>query len=299
MCYVGEGRFFSEIFKTHGPLKPTDQTLIESLSLLPEEKKILIASAGGIETFLLRSSTFCSHEGLICLTEDSPIIVDSINNQHSSASSTASTEPPVLTPEETMTTTTTAVGNQEKTVSSSSSLTSGSSPRDSPHYSPQPQKKTTTTTTAAADKPEKTGKKTKSSKTSKNEKTNGNNGTATTVAVAGTSSRVDKIESNGISIKPVTESLDVPPKPGMIHHAVQTARLMMTEHWVMTDPIPTPENFKERYEMVMREKIDLRAKLEESEDRRFKLQRDHKREQEKMSKTIRQEAKEVRISTGK
>ena len=62
----------------------------------------------------------------------------------------------------------------------------------------------------------------------------------------------------------------------------------------MTDPVPFAESFKERYEMVMREKIDLRAKLEESEDRRFKMQKDYKREMEKLGKTIRQEAKEVR-----
>jgi E3 ubiquitin-protein ligase TTC3 len=60
----------------------------------------------------------------------------------------------------------------------------------------------------------------------------------------------------------------------------------------MTDPVPVSENFKERYEMVLREKIDLRAKLEESEDRRFKLQRDHKRELERQTKTVRHEARE-------
>ena len=73
----------------------------------------------------------------------------------------------------------------------------------------------------------------------------------------------------------------------------------MSEHWVMTDPIPLSENFKERYEMVLREKIDLRAKLEESEDRRFKMQRDHKRELEKMGKALRTEAREVREEGGR
>ena len=73
----------------------------------------------------------------------------------------------------------------------------------------------------------------------------------------------------------------------------------MSEQWVMTDPIPLSENFKERYEMVLREKIDLRAKLEEIEDRRFKMQRDHKREMEKMSKALRAEAKEVREKEGR
>ena len=71
----------------------------------------------------------------------------------------------------------------------------------------------------------------------------------------------------------------------------------MSDQWMMTDPIPLSENFKERYEMVLREKIDLRAKLEESEDRRYKMQKDHKREQEKMTKTIRAEAREVGVCT--
>lgn len=67
----------------------------------------------------------------------------------------------------------------------------------------------------------------------------------------------------------------------------------MRENSCMTDPLPITDSYKERYEMALREKIDLRAKLEESEDSRFKLQRDHKREQERMNKIIRQEAKQV------
>ena len=67
----------------------------------------------------------------------------------------------------------------------------------------------------------------------------------------------------------------------------------MSDRWVMTDPVPLSENFKERYEMVLREKIDLRAKLEESEDRRFKMQRDHKIELERLGETLRDEATQV------
>lgn len=253
-------RFFAEIFKTHGPLKPTDSTLSESLSLLPEEKKLLIAGAGGIETFLLQSPTFCSHEGLICLSEDSPLVAESVTHQPSSASSSEVAPLP----------------DQDR--SSSSSTASGISPRDTPTDSPHIQKK-------VVDKSVKPNKKNKA-KSFKN----GINGSRIPVVV-GSSSRVDKLE-NGVSLLPggVCKTSD---QSGPVHRAVQTDRVLMCNQWVMTDPIPSTENFKERYEMVLREKIDLRAKLEESEDRRFKMQRDHKRELERLSKTVRHEAKEV------
>ena len=268
-------RFFAEIFKTHGPLKPSDATLSESLSLLPEGKKQLISDAGGIETFLLQSSTFCSHEGLICLSEDSALVADSITHRSSSASS----EPPPLPLDERLA--------QDK--SSSSSTASGTSPRDTPTDSPHTQKKT-------VDKPVKTGKKnkTKASKTGSGTNNNSSSSSSgkTPVALAG-SSKVGKVE-NGATLLQASEAVfETTDRSGPVHRAVQTERVLVSEHWVMTDPIPVTENFKERYEMVLREKIDLRAKLEESEDHRFKLQRDHKREMEKLNKTVRHEAKEV------
>ena len=140
-------------------------------------------------------------------------------------------------------------------------------------------------------KPGKTGKKGKN-KSSKNGGTNGGNGK---VPIAlGNSSKVDRLGGSGSLLHET-----VPEAPGHsspVHRAVQTDRILVSERWVMTDPLPPVESFKERYESVLHEKIDLRAKLEESEDRRFKLQRDHKRELDRLNKTLRQEAKEVRQS---
>ena len=303
------GRFFAEIFKTHGPLKPSDPTLSESLSLLPEEKKMFIGEAGGIQTFLLRSPLFCFHEGLICLSEDSPVVADSITLQASSSSSTSISEPPPLLPtapdEET---------THEPDRSGSSSTTSGSSPRDTPTESPQVPKKTT------ADKPNRPTRDKKSTKTTNKNYSSGNEtanagppspsdntrvptGSAPQNSIAVGSSRVDKTEpTNGTISEPKSgdENNEVIYQgSSLVHRAIQTERVLMSEQWVMTDPIPLSENFKERYEMVLREKIDLRAKLEEIEDRRFKMQRDHKREMEKMSKALRAEAKEVREKEGR
>ena len=68
---------------------------------------------------------------------------------------------------------------------------------------------------------------------------------------------------------------------------------LVTEKWVMTDTIPPVENFKDRYENVLKEKKDLHSKLERSEDQKFKLQRDHKRELERVQKQCKAEIKEV------
>ncbi len=67
----------------------------------------------------------------------------------------------------------------------------------------------------------------------------------------------------------------------------------VTDRWVMTDQIPPVENFKDRYEIVLNEKADLQEKLERSEDQRFKMQRDHRRELEKVQRQSKAEAKEV------
>ncbi len=71
------------------------------------------------------------------------------------------------------------------------------------------------------------------------------------------------------------------------------ARPLMTDKWVMTDQITPVENFKDRYEIVLKEKADLQEKLERSEDQRFKMQRDHRREVEKVQRQSKGEAKEV------
>lgn len=78
-----------------------------------------------------------------------------------------------------------------------------------------------------------------------------------------------------------------------VNVSVQTEGPLVTEKWVMTDPLPPVENFKEGYEKVSREKKDLQVKLERIEDQRFKMQRDHKRELEKLKKKYFNEAREV------
>lgn len=284
-CCVLLGSFFAEIFKTHGPLKPTDPKLSESLSLLPDEKKQLIDSAGGIHTFLLRSPTFRSHEGLICLSEDMPVVAASINSgtSSSSSSSVTSTSPPAG---KTAGKAHSVAGHQGGNGDNASSVpvldesSNGGTPppRDSPVDSPHVQKKSS----------EKLNKAPKRSR-SKPSKTTG-------VAVAVGSSRVDRVNSESTILNRGQEEAGHKGRQMsgvVVHRAVQTERLLMTDKWIMTEPTPVVESFKERYEMVLREKIDLRAKLEECEDRRFKLQRDHKREIEKLQKNLRQEAKEV------
>ncbi len=72
-------------------------------------------------------------------------------------------------------------------------------------------------------------------------------------------------------------------------------RPLVTDKWVMTDQIAPVENFKDRFENVLKEKTDLQIKLEGSEDQRFKMQRDHKRELDRVQKQSKAEAKEVGI----
>ena len=315
VCWGG-GRFFSEIFKTHGPLKPSDPTLTESLSLLPEEKKIFIAEAGGIETFLLQSPNFCSHDGVVCLSEDSPVITDSITLQVSSSTSSLSEPPVVVAPDDGM-----GEGSYESS-SSSSSITSGASPRDTPTDSPQVKKKTVERPNQTT-RDKKPAKPATNSDTATNSSSGGESATASVGSSSGQSSESEpSIPQTSLAIgssssSRSSSSVDDNTEPssgtqpvdsdndsmyggtGLHHQAVQTDRVRTREQCVMTEPMPLPENFKERYEMVLREKIDLRAKLEESEDRRFKMQRDHKREQEKMSKSIRTEAREVGVGRGR
>ena len=78
----------------------------------------------------------------------------------------------------------------------------------------------------------------------------------------------------------------------LVSVAVDVRPLVM-DKWVMTDQIAPVENFKDRFEIVLKEKTDLQVKLEGSEDQRFKMQRDHKRELERVQKQSKAEAKEV------
>lgn len=77
---------------------------------------------------------------------------------------------------------------------------------------------------------------------------------------------------------------------------VQTLRLKTGVKFVQTDPLPSVENFKERYERVLKEKKDLQVKLERSEDQKFKMQRDHKREVDKLEKKYYTEARKVGVA---
>ena len=265
-CCVLLGRFFAEIFKTHGPLKPTDPKLSESLSLLPDEKKQLIDSAGGIHTFLLRSPSFRSHEGLICLSEDVTVVAASINSGSSSSSSSSVTSTSPLA-SKTACKEHSATDHQggDGDVTSSvpvldeSSNGGSPSPRDSPVDSPHVQKKS-------------------SEKLNKAPKRSRSKPSRTGVAVAVGGSRVDRVGSEASILNRGLEEAAHKGKQAsgkvVVHRAVQTERVLMTDKWIMTEPIPVVESFKERYEMVLREKIDLRAKLEECEDRRFKVQRE-------------------------
>ena len=77
---------------------------------------------------------------------------------------------------------------------------------------------------------------------------------------------------------------------------VQTSRLKTGVKVIQTDPLPSVENFKDRYEKVLKEKKDLQVKLERSEDQKFKMQRDHKREMDKLEKKYYTEAKKVGVA---
>ena len=77
--------------------------------------------------------------------------------------------------------------------------------------------------------------------------------------------------------------------------AIQTGPMWTGVKFVQTDPLPVVDNFKERYDKVLREKKDLQVKLERSEDQKFKMQRDHRREVEKLEKKYYSEAKKVQV----
>ena len=88
---------------------------------------------------------------------------------------------------------------------------------------------------------------------------------------------------------------DTRDKPMSVGREMQTDSLLLADKWVMTDTIPPVENYKERYDGVVKEKKDLQEKLERSEDQRFKLQKTHKREIEQLVRQTKQEVNEVGI----
>ena len=325
-----------EIIKTHGPLKPSDPTLAEGLSLLPEEKKTAITKAGGIGPFLVNSPTFCSHEGLICLTENSPVVKEPAPQRKPSSSSSSASLSSSSGSSSSVSETSNVTFDDEQEEeedeeeddeddeeedeedeeeeegdsSSYESTTSESSLQETPSESPKISRK-------AVDNQSKTSKDKKPAITGTKSSGSGGN-------TANSGSTHPSVASSGGSAKPTQTKTSVqgsgkvvkteaPTRAsavavhgnviikgaGAVHRAIQTDRVRMTDQWVMTDPMPTLDSFKERYEMVLREKIDLRAKLEESEDRRFKIQKDNKREMDKLAKAVRAEAKEVCGSEGR
>ena len=76
---------------------------------------------------------------------------------------------------------------------------------------------------------------------------------------------------------------------------VQTDPPLMKDKWVMTDhpQHQTTENYKDRYELVKKEKQDLQGKLETSEDQKFKMQKSHKRELDDVARKTKKEVQEV------
>ncbi|KAL5499733.1 hypothetical protein EMCRGX_G011192 [Ephydatia muelleri] len=61
---------------------------------------------------------------------------------------------------------------------------------------------------------------------------------------------------------------------------------------VATEPLPPVETFKEKYEGLVVEKKSLCAKLDDSEDKRVQLHKEHKRELERVQKKVRQEVQD-------
>ena len=121
----------------------------------------------------------------------------------------------------------------------------------------------------------------------KNKKT-GESSTASHYADKSSSSSSSSIDKKNKSSLPLILSSTM----------VQTEAPLLTDKWVMTDTLPPVENFKDRYESMAKMKKDSQVKLERCEDQKFKLQKSHKREMEKILAQSKQEAKEVKIGGG-
>lgn len=66
----------------HGPMEINDERLFGQLSILPENSQMLIQNSGGLEKFLLSSTAFVKHEGLICLAEYAAVVAASMNSDN-------------------------------------------------------------------------------------------------------------------------------------------------------------------------------------------------------------------------
>ena len=118
--------------------------------------------------------------------------------------------------------------------------------------------------------------------------------TATTNALADSEKETSAFEEEATAAKitSTTASGSVETREAI----TQTLRLKTGVKFVQTDPLPSVENFKDRYEKVLKEKKDLQVKLERSEDQKFKMQRDHKREVDRLEKKYYTEAKKVGVA---
>ena len=66
----------------HGPMEISDERLVGQLAILPENSQVLIQSFGGLEKFLLSSTAFVKHEGLICLAEYAAVVAASMDSSN-------------------------------------------------------------------------------------------------------------------------------------------------------------------------------------------------------------------------
>ena len=64
----------------HGPMEINDERLIGQLTILPENSQALIQNFGGLEKFLLSSTSFVKQGGLICLAEYADVVAASMNS---------------------------------------------------------------------------------------------------------------------------------------------------------------------------------------------------------------------------
>ena len=66
----------------HGPMEISDERLFGQLAILPENSQMLIQNFGGLEKFLLSSTAFVKHEGLLCLAEYAAVVAASMNSNN-------------------------------------------------------------------------------------------------------------------------------------------------------------------------------------------------------------------------
>ncbi len=349
------------MFKTHGGLRPDDHQLVDALSILPEDKKSIIDTSGGLRNFLLMSPSFKTQGEFVCLFEDAPVIAASMKTK---TPSLAELDLSLFFGERSdihcnesrgIKTPTPETGSSSNAVSSSSNSSQDSPIVSSPVVVPKTKsrpssagsnssngnhhvtksaplsnghvnglKESEKQSVLADDKLKviepiviESVKKEKSFQEEFLEKMNGfgcppcgdkplQNGDFdyATKKMASISKGLTKLiaaeldaAEERMSSELVTGGRDSswgkPLVPTNQVHVGITVKPTMNEKCVNTDPIPPVETYKERYEDALRQKSDVQSKLERSEDQRFKMARDNKRELEKVQKQAKAEAKDV------